>query len=317
VALVNPMLDLIIDTDPGVDDVVALLLAMAHPEHLNLLAITTVAGNVPLPKTTRNACLAREWARRGDVPVYAGADRPLHRTPLYAEDIHGSEGLPDAVVHTPDHGAASEHAVDYLVRTLEAAAPASITLAMLGPQTNLALALRRSPGIVRGLKQVVVMGGAWFNPGNITPLAEFNLFADPHAAAEVMASGIPLVYIPLDVTHKVLTSHDRLASLRALGTRASERVAEVVASYISHDMARYQLPGGPVHDANVIAWLLDPDLYQGRPATMDVVCEEGGAFGQTRPVDGTSSATGPVHWITDADSEGFFALLSAALVRLP
>lgn len=310
------MLDLIIDTDPGVDDVVALLLAMANPEHLNLLAITTVAGNVPLAKTTRNACLAREWAGRDDVPVYAGADRPLVRTPLYAEHVHGSEGLPDSVVHTPAEGAASEHAVDYLVRTLEAAAPGSITLAMLGPQTNLALALRQSPAAARGLKQVVIMGGAWFNPGNITPLAEFNLFADPHAAAEVLASSLPLVYIPLDVTHKVLTSHDRLADIRALGTRAGERVADVVATYISHDMQRYGLPGGPVHDANVIAWLLDPAIYQGRTANMAVVCEEGDAFGQTQPLGAGISAEGHVNWITDADSEGFFALLKASLVRL-
>ncbi|WP_263262072.1 nucleoside hydrolase [Pseudomonas sp. RIT-PI-S] len=310
------MLNLIIDTDPGVDDMVALLLAMAHPEALNLMAITTVAGNVTLEKTTRNACLIREWARRGDVPVYAGADRPLQRAPLYAEHVHGSEGLPEFAVHPPAEGAAAEPAVDYLVRTLGGAAPASITLAMLGPQTNLALALRRAPEIARALRQVVIMGGAWFNAGNVTPTAEFNLFADPHAAAEVLASDVPLVYIPLDVTHKVLTSHQRLEHIGALGTRASERVAAVVAPYIQHDIERYGLPGGPVHDANVIGWLLDPGLYEGIAASVEVTCEEGEDFGRSVLREEAMGA-GSVTWLTGADSEGFFSLLEAALSRLP
>lgn len=311
------MIDLIIDTDPGVDDVVALLLAMANPEAINLMGITTVAGNVCLAKTTRNACLAREWARRGDVPVYAGADRPLQRKPLYAEDVHGSEGLPDFAVHSPAQGGASEHAVDYLVRTLASAPPASITLALLGPQTNLALALRQAPSIVQGVKQVVIMGGAWFNPGNITAVAEFNLFADPHAAAEVLASGVPLVYLPLDVTHKVLTGHTRLDWLQALGTRASERVAAIMAPYIRVDMERYGLPGGPVHDANVIAWLLEPSIYQSMPAVASVDCSEGDDVGRSRLLDSESQGGAPVTWVTDANSEKFFELLGKALARLP
>ena len=311
------MLDLIIDTDPGVDDVVALLLAMARPEVINPMAITTVAGNVPLAKTTRNACLAREWARRGDVPVYAGADRPLQRMPLYAQDVHGNEGLPDFAIHSPAEGPASEHAVEYLVRTLASAAPASITLALLGPQTNLALALRKTPGIVQGIKQVVIMGGAWFNPGNVTPVAEFNLFADPHAASEVLASGVPLVYLPLDVTHKVLTGHARLDWLQGLGTRASERVAAIMAPYIRVDMERYGLPGGPVHDANVIAWLLEPTIYQTMPAIACVDCGEGDDLGRSRLLENAVRGSAPVTWVTDANSEGFFELLGKALARLP
>jgi purine nucleosidase len=311
------MLDLIIDTDPGVDDVVALLLAMASPEAINLMAITTVAGNVPLAKTTRNACLAREWARCEDIPVYPGADRPLQRSPLYAEDIHGSEGLPAFAVHAPSQGALPEHAVDYLVRTLRAAPSGRITLAMLGPQTNLALALRKAPDIAARLRQVVVMGGAWFNAGNVTPAAEFNLFADPHAAAEVLASGVRLVYVPLDVTHKVLANHSQLAWLRSLGTQAGERVAAILDSYIRADMDRYGLPGGPVHDANVIAWLLEPGLYKGQEGSVRVVCDSGDDSGRTclaEPVTGEGS---PTLWLTDADADGFFSLLAKALARLP
>ena len=188
---------MIIDTDPGADDVVALLLAMASPEDLNIRAITTVAGNVRLDKTSRNARLAREWAGREDIPVYAGAGRPLVRKPIYADDIHGREGLEGVKVHEPKQGLAQGNAVQYLVDTLSHAEPHSITLAMLGPQTNLALALIQKPEIAKGIKEVVVMGGAHFNGGNITPVAEFNLYADPHAAQVVLASGVKLTYVPL------------------------------------------------------------------------------------------------------------------------
>jgi purine nucleosidase len=142
-----PRIDLIIDTDPGADDVVALLFALASPEELNIRALTTVAGNVRLDKTSRNARLAREWAGREEVPVYAGAPKPLLRTPIYAEDIHGKEGLSGVAVHEPKAGLTEGHAVNYLIDTLRAAKPHSITIAMLGPQTNLALALIQAPDI--------------------------------------------------------------------------------------------------------------------------------------------------------------------------
>ena len=164
-------IDLIIDTDPGADDVVALLLALASPEQLNVRAITTVAGNVRLDKTSRNARLAREWAGREEIPVYAGAPRPLVRSPIYAENIHGQEGITGVPVHEPAKGLEPKNAVNYLIETLTAAKPGSVTIAMLGPQTNLALALTQAPGIAKGIKEVVVMGGAHFNGGNITPVA--------------------------------------------------------------------------------------------------------------------------------------------------
>ncbi|MFJ3522932.1 nucleoside hydrolase [Pseudomonas sp. NPDC090203] len=309
--------DLIIDTDPGADDVVALLLALASKDELNVLAITTVAGNVRIDKTSRNARLAREWAGREEVPVYAGAGRPLVRPPIYAENIHGKGGLPGVEVHEPAKGLAKGNAVQYLVETLSKAAPHSITVAMLGPQTNLALALIQAPEITQGIKEVVVMGGAHFNGGNITPVAEFNLFADPDAAKVVLASGVKLTYVPLDVTHKILTSEQRLKQIEALNNNAGKLVGNILNEYVKADMVHYGLPGGPVHDASVIAWLLKPELFTGRQINVVIDSREGPGFGQT-VADWYDTLGQPrnVFWIENGDAQGFFDLLTERLARL-
>ncbi|KJK07834.1 nucleoside hydrolase [Pseudomonas alkylphenolica] len=310
-------IDLIIDTDPGADDVVALLLAMASPDELKIRAITTVAGNVRLDKTSRNARLAREWGGREDIPVYAGAPKPLLRTPIYAANIHGEEGLPGVPVHEPKQGLANGNAVQYLIDTLSKAEPHSITVAMLGPQTNLALALIQAPDITRGIKEVVVMGGAHFNGGNITPVAEFNLYADPEAAEVVLSSGVKLTYLPLDVTHKVLTSEARLKQLAAVDNQASKLVVDILNAYVKTDMEHYGMPGGPVHDASVIAYLLKPELFKGRRINMQVDSREGPTYGQTI-ADWYNTLEQPsnVMWIDSGDAQGFFDLLSTRLARL-
>jgi purine nucleosidase len=310
-------IDLIIDTDPGADDVVALLFALASPQELNIRALTTVAGNVRLDKTSRNARLAREWAGREDVPVYAGAKKPLLRTPIYAENIHGMEGLSGVPVHEPKAGLAEGSAIDYLIDTLRAAKPHSITIAMLGPQTNLALALIQEPDIVQGIKEVVIMGGAHFNGGNITPVAEFNLFADPQAAEVVLKSGVKLTYLPLDVTHKILTSEARLSKIAALNNHASKLVVDILNDYIKADMEHYGILGGPVHDATVIAYLLKPQLFSGRQVNVVVESGEGPAFGQTI-VDWHDGLKAPKNafWVENGDAQGFFDLLSERLARL-
>ena len=310
-------IELIIDTDPGADDVVALLFALASPQELNIRALTTVAGNVRLDKTSRNARLAREWAGREEVPVYAGAPKPLLRTPIYAEDIHGTEGLSGVGVYEPKAGLAQGSAVSYLIDTLTAAKPHSITLAMLGPQTNLALALIQAPGIVQGIKEVVVMGGAHFNGGNITPVAEFNLFADPQAAEVVLKSGVKLTYLPLDVTHKMLTSEARLRQIAAINNAASKRVSDILNEYVKGDMEHYGLAGGPVHDATVIAYLLKPELFTGRSVNVVVDSREGPTFGQTI-VDWYDGLKAPKNafWVESGDAQGFFDLLTERLARL-
>ncbi|MHC8407941.1 MULTISPECIES: nucleoside hydrolase [unclassified Pseudomonas] len=310
-------IDLIIDTDPGADDVVALLFALASPEELNIRALTTVAGNVRLDKTSRNARLAREWAGREDVPVYAGAPRPLMRTPIYAENIHGKEGLSGVAVHEPKKGLEQGSAVNYLIDTLKTAKPHSITIAMLGPQTNLALALIQEPEIVQGIKEVVIMGGAHFNGGNITPVAEFNLFADPQAAEVVLKSGVKLTYLPLDVTHKILTSETRLKQIAALNNNASKLVSGILNEYVKGDMEHYGLPGGPVHDATVVAYLLKPELFTGRSVNVVVDSREGPTFGQT-VVDWYDGLKAPKNafWVENGDAQGFFDLLTQRLARL-
>ncbi len=310
-------IELIIDTDPGADDVVALLLALASPQELNIRALTTVAGNVRLDKTSRNARLAREWAGREEVPVHAGASKPLMRTPIYAEDIHGKEGLSGVAVYEPKAGLAQGSAVSYLIDTLTAARPHSITIAMLGPQTNLALALIQAPGIVQGIKEVVVMGGAHFNGGNITPVAEFNLFADPQAAEVVLNSGVKLTYLPLDVTHKMLTSEARLTQIAAINNAASKRVSDILNEYVKGDMEHYGLAGGPVHDATVIAYLLKPELFTGRSVNVVVDSREGPTFGQTI-VDWHDGLKAPKNafWVGSGDAQGFFDLLTERLARL-
>ncbi|MFM9927839.1 nucleoside hydrolase [Variovorax sp. H27-G14] len=310
---------LIIDTDPGADDMIALLFAMAAPEQLKLQALTTVAGNVPLAKTSRNARLACEWAGRPDIPVYAGAERPLHRTPIYAANIHGQEGLTGVDVYEPAAPLADGHAVDYLVRTLRAAPEKSVTLAMLGPQTNLALALEQAPDIVRGLRELVLMAGAHFNGGNITPVAEFNVFADPHAAeAVLLKSGVPITMLPLDVTHKILTSEARIARLRGIGNRAGAIVADILDAYAPQEMKHYDMPGGPVHDATVTAYLLQPSLFKGRRIHVEIDSREGMGFGQTVADWHDSLHRSPnVNWIVDGDAQGFFDLLTEHIARLP
>ncbi|WP_422088348.1 nucleoside hydrolase [Variovorax sp.] len=309
---------LIIDTDPGADDVIALLFAMAAPERLDIRALTTVAGNVPLAKTSRNARLACEWAGRPDIAVYAGAQRPLKRTPIYAANIHGREGLTGVAVYEPAAPLAEGNAVDYLIRTLRAAPEKSVTLAMLGPQTNLALALEQAPDIVRGLRELVLMAGAHFNGGNITPTAEFNVFADPHAAEAVLASGVPITMLPLDVTHKILTSEERIARLRTLGNRAGAIVADILDAYAPQEMKHYDMPGGPVHDATVTAYLLQPSLFTGRRIHVEIDSREGMGFGQT-VADWHGSLRRPanVNWIIDGDAQGFFDLLTEHIARLP
>ena len=309
---------LIIDTDPGADDVIALLLALSARDKLDVRALTTVAGNVQLNYTSRNARMVREWANRPDVPVYAGCARPMLRAPIYAAEVHGTEGVTGVKVFEPKQPLAKGNAVQYLIDTLTAAKPQSMTIVTLGPQTNLAMALIENPGIKQGIKEIVMMGGAHFNGGNITPAAEFNVFADPHASDVVFKSGLPITVIPLDVTHKMLTSPERIDRLRKIGNQAGKIAADILDAYVEHDIKQYGLPGGPVHDATTIGYLLRPDLFKGRMANVEVDTREGLTFGAT-VVDYYRSTKRQenARWITEGDTQGFFDLLTAQLAKLP
>jgi purine nucleosidase len=306
---------IIIDTDPGQDDAVAMLLALASPE-LEVLGITTVAGNVPLPLTTRNALKVCELAGRTDVAVHAGAARPLVRDQVTAEEVHGKSGLDGPDLPAPTTAAREEHAVDFLVDTLRREPAGSVTLCTLGPLTNVALAFAMAPDVVGRVARIVSMGGGWSEGGNTTPAAEFNVFADPHAAQAVFHAGAPVVLHPLDVTHKALTRRDRVEAFRALG-RVGRAVAAMLEYYERFDEAKYGTDGGPLHDPNVIAWLLRPELYAGRDVNVEVECGSALTLGQT-VIDwwGVTGRPRNVHVVRELDDEAFFALLLERIGRL-
>ena len=217
------------------------MLALASPAELEVLAITTVAGNVPLDLTTKNALIVCELAGKVDVPVHAGCDSPMARRLVTAEHVHGKTGLDGIALPDPTMPLQPRHAVDMLIDTLRHAPADAITLCPLGPLTNIGTAFAKAPDIVDKVQEIVLMGGAYFEVGNITPAAEFNIYVDPEAADIVFKSGVPLTVMPLDVTHKALTTKPRVDAFRALGTRVGEAVASWTDFFERFDMAKYGL----------------------------------------------------------------------------
>jgi purine nucleosidase len=306
---------LIIDCDPGVDDAIALLLALASPAEFDLLGITTVAGNVPLALTQANARRICQLAQRTDVPVYAGCPRPLLRSLLTAEEVHGSTGLEGANLPEPTMPLQAQHAVAFLIEQLTTTS-IPITLAALGPLTNLAVALIQCPEIVQGIDQVVMMGGS-LGAGNVTPAAEFNIYVDPHAAKVVVEAGLPLTMIGLNVTHQVVTTCDRLAALAAVDTPAGQTAAALLRHYGTADVNRHHLAAPPLHDPCVIAYMLRPDLFTGRPMRLAVETEGTLCLGRT-VANGHPTPAAPANAtvIETADANGIYALLTERLGKL-
>jgi purine nucleosidase len=307
---------IIIDTDPGQDDAIALLLALASPE-LEVVGVTCVAGNVPLSLTTRNALLVCELAGRGDVPVFAGCDRPMIRSLVTAEEVHGRTGLDGPDWDEPVGSVTDAHAVDWIVETLMSSGEGEITLCPIGPLTNIAMALVREPRIATRIDRIVTMGGGFFKGGNVTPVAEFNVYVDPHAADVVYRSGVPIVAMPLDVTLEALMSREWIDSVASVGTEVCSKAAQMLSFYERRDPARYGDRRGPVHDPATIAYLLDPSLYSGKDVHVAVETRSELTMGMT-VVDywGRTGATANCHWVTEVDSERFFELVSARLSSL-
>jgi purine nucleosidase len=306
---------IIIDCDPGQDDALAILMALGSPEELEVLAITAVAGNVPLAWTEKNARKIVELARREHIPVHAGCDRPLQRDMVTADHVHGRTGLDGVELPEPSIPLAEAHAVEAIIAALRAQ-PGRITLCPIGPLTNIARAMTEAPDIVGHIDQIVLMGGA-IGEGNITPSAEFNLFADPHAAKIVFESGAAITMLGLDVTHQVLATPERLRGIEALGTEVSRVVVDLVTFYNRYDQTRRNRPGAPLHDPCVIAYVLRPDLFTGRDC--HVVVETMGEHTMGRTVvdwSGRGGGQANVHVIHEVDPEGFFALLTERLGRL-
>jgi len=307
---------IIIDTDPGQDDAVAILLALACPDQLEVLGLTAVAGNVPLPLTEKNARVIVELAGKS-TPVFAGCDAPLTRRLVTAEHVHGKTGLDGIALPDPTLPLQSQHGVDFIIETLRHNPPGSVTLCPLGPLTNIATAFQRAPDIIARVAEIVLMGGGYFEGGNITPAAEFNIYVDPEAADIVFKSGVPLVVMPLDVTHKALTSRAWVEGMRGLGTKVGQAVASWTDFFERFDTAKYGSEGAPLHDPCVIAYLLEPGLFSGRHINVEIETQSDLTLGMTvadwwHVTDRAPNAM----FIGDVDRDGFYRLLSDRLSRL-
>ena len=307
---------IIIDCDPGQDDAIGLLLAMSSPDELDILGVTTVAGNVPLELTERNARQICDIAGRSDVSVYAGCSKPMVRDLVTAEHVHGNTGIDGIDIVEPKQPLEEKHAVDFIVETLNAADKESITLVPMGPLTNIGQAITKDPAILGKVDQIVLMGGAMREGGNISPSAEFNILVDPHAADLVFRCGRPITVMGLDVTHQVLSTPERRDRIRAIDNDAARATAGMLDFYNRHDSVKYGIKGAPLHDPCTVAYLLKPELFEGKLCNISVETKSELSMGNTavdfwHVTDRPKNAT----WMHTADADGFYDLLVERLSR--
>ena len=307
---------IIIDCDPGQDDAICLLLAMSSPDELDILGVTTVAGNVPLALTERNARQIRDIAGRSDVKIYAGCSKPMVRDLVTAERVHGKTGIDGIEIVEPKQSLEDKHAVDFIIETLNGADRESITLVPMGPLTNIGQAFTKDPSILGKVEQIVLMGGAMREGGNHSPSAEFNVLVDPHAADTVFRCGRPITVMGLDVTHQVLATPERRDRIRAIDNEAARATAGMLDFFNRHDTVKYGSLGAPLHDPCTIAFLLKPDLFEGKLCNISVETESELTMGNTavdfwHVTDRPKNAT----WIHTVDADGFYDLLVERLSR--
>jgi len=308
---------IIIDTDPGQDDAVAILLALASPEEIEVLGITAVAGNVPLALTSKNARIICELAGRTDIKVFAGCDAPLNRKLVTAEHVHGKTGLDGPDLPDPTMPLSDGHAVDFIIDTLRREPAGTVTLCPLGPLTNIAMAFQKAPDIVERVQQIVLMGGAYFEVGNITPAAEFNIYVDPEAADIVFRSGADIVVMSLDITHKALVTKARNDAFRALPNTVGPAVAAMTDFFERFDLEKYGSEGAPLHDPCVTAYLIRPDLFTGRHINVEIETTSELTMGMTVADWWRVSGREPNAFFAGTiNADGFFDLLTERLARL-
>lgn len=312
-----PPLPLWIDCDPGIDDAIALLMSLASPS-LALQGITTVAGNVSVTLTSRNGLRILELAGCSTVPLYEGCPVPLCRSPIFAADIHGEDGLGGVDLPAPHTTAHPTFGVIALMEALRTS-PIPLTIATLGPLTNLAVSLIQDPTLSQRIQNLVIMGGS-FGQGNITTSAEFNFYADPHAAQvvfdRVQAYNIPTTVIGLDVTHQVIANPARQRHIADLQNPVSRAILQMLATYAQTPEARHRkFEGPPLHDPCVIAYLLQPNLFETRTAHIAIETHSSLTLG--RSAIQWTTAPSPVQMATHVNAEGFFELLLDTLQRLP
>ncbi|OXE37086.1 MAG: nucleoside hydrolase [Phenylobacterium zucineum] len=307
---------LIFDCDPGVDDAIALFLAFAARDEVDLLGVTTVAGNVAAALTARNACILREIAQREDVPVAAGCERPMVRAPIDAGHFHGQTGLGDLPISTPQKGVEAIHGVDFIINAVMSRPSDTVTVAVTGPMTNLAMAMVKEPRLSRRLARIIAMGGARSEGGNITASAEYNIYADPHAAQVVAESGTPLVMMGLDVTHQVRAAARHIDAIAAIGGPVSKACVNLFGFMDRTEKALASGGDAPQHDLCPMAYLLAPTLFTLRPCRMEVETSSPLTSGHTAVDFRHRDSPQPhIKWAISADADGIFALLTDHLSR--
>jgi len=293
------------------------LLALGSPEALEIAGVVAVAGNLPLEWTARNARAVLEFAGRREVPVYAGAAQPLKR-PLATAKVQEAGGLATLFLPDPKGGFQPMDGIDFLVEAVAASGEGGLTLCALGPLTDIALALGRAPAIAGRVRELVLMGGAGFELGNVTPAAEFNIWVDPDAAAKVLASGMKITIVPLDVTHRVLSTAARIARLDRLGNRCGPYAGRLIRAFDRPRVARYGRRGRALHDPSAVAYLIAPELFRGREVSVMVETESELARGMTI-VDwwGVTGRPANARFLDRVDAGGLYELLAEKLARLP
>ena len=308
---------IIIDTDPGQDDAVAILFALASVE-LDILGITCVAGNVGLELASLNARKICELANRPDIRIFSGAKKPLTRELITAEHVHGKTGLDGVELPYPQMKVSSIHAVDFICQSINQSPEGEITICALGPLTNIALAFQKDRNLSKKIKQVVLMGGAGSQLGNITPCAEFNFFVDPEAAAIVLASGVKIIMHSLDTTHQTLTSRTIVERFFALGNHCGSSVASLINFFERYDSEKYGIDGAPLHDPNVIVYLVAPNLYKGKMVNVEIELSSSFTLGMSI-VDfwGVTERKKNVYFIQKVDANLVFDYLIERLRLLP
>lgn len=305
---------IILDTDPGQDDALALYLAIASPDEIDLVSVVSVAGNVPQPLVTDNALALLDLAGRSDIPVFRGCELPLIREQYTAEYVHGDTGIDGADIPPARQAVQTQHGVDHIIEMCLAGGDASLTLCPVGPLTNIGMAIAKDRSIIPKIKEILWMGGAFDEPGNTTDLAEFNAFVDPDAAAIVFNSGIPMTIFPLDVTHKAILPPEAVERLRSVGSVVTTACAGMIDFYGTYDIDKYGWIGAAMHDPTVIAYLIDPTLFTGRQLSVAIDHSDAASLGNTFVRADGSEPNATVMF--DIDADRFFELVVERWSRL-
>ncbi len=308
---------LIILTDPGQDQAAAILMILGQPQAFDVLGLVATAGNISLDHTIANCLKLMELAGRSDIPVFAGCPHPILRPLVMAEHVHGPTGLDGPDLPPPSIRPQEKHGVDFIIDTVRAH-PGDITICSLSPVTNLAMALRKAPDIAGKIHEVVAMLGAYFEVGNITPTAEFNCFVDPEAADIVLKAGIRTTLLPLDVTHRMRSTPERLNAMRALKNRCGVATAEMLEFSEAFDLKKYGWEGAPLHGPCVPAFMLAPDMFSGRQINVSVELNGTLTAGMT-VADWWQITDRPknVFYVRDGDPALYYDLLIRSLGNLP